>query len=99
MAETHLQHLCKTGQSGEWKFSVSEKGYVTRDLFVKVLQDLDLFLVAKNITRPVMLFIDGASPHISLQAAAFCKEKAIQPWLFKPNMTHLGKGSLIKYVN
>ena len=27
--------------------------------------------------------------YISLEALDFCKQKKIQPWLFKPNMTHL----------
>ena len=74
---------------GEWNFSVSEKGYITRSLYVEVLRDLDKYLTEKGIPRPVILFIDGANPHISLEAAAFCKEKLIQPWLFKPNMTHI----------
>ena len=89
VAQTHLKDLPKNGKSGEWKFSVSEKGYITRDLYVEVLRDLDRFLTDKEIPRPVILFIDGANPHISLQAAAFCKEKQIQPWLLKPNMTHI----------
>ena len=89
VAQTHLKDLPKDGKSGEWNFSVSEKGYITRDLYVEVLRDLDSFLSVKNIPRPVILFIDGANPHISLQAASFCKEKQIQPWLLKPNMTHL----------
>ena len=75
--------------SGQWKFSVSDKGYITRSLYVEVLADLDSYLTVHNIPRPVVLFIDGANPHISLEAAAFCKQKLIQPWLLKPNMTHI----------
>ena len=75
--------------SGEWTFSVSEKGYITRELYIEVLRDLDKYLIEKDIPRPVIIFNDGASPHISLEAAAFCKEKEIQPWLLKPNMTHI----------
>ena len=75
--------------SGEWQMSVSPKGFVTRDLHLEVLKDLDNYLEDKKITRPVWLFMDGASPHISLSALDFCKQKKIQPWLFKPNMTHL----------
>ena len=67
---------------------MSERGYINRDLFVEVCRDLDKFLLLKNISRPDVLFMDGASPHISLSAAAFCKER-VQPWLFKPNFTHL----------
>ena len=69
--------------------SVSPKGFVTRELHLEVLKDLDRYLKEKNISRPVWLFMDGASPHISLEALSFCKQNEIQPWLLKPNMTHL----------
>ena len=69
--------------------SVSPKGFATRELYLESLKDLDQFLVKSNIERPVIIFIDGASPHISIEAADFCMSKKIQPWLFRPNMTHL----------
>ena len=69
--------------------SVSPKGFVTRELHLEILKDLDNYLVERQIARPVWLFMDGASPHISLSALEFCKLKKIQPWLFKPNSTHL----------
>lgn len=75
--------------AGEWTFSVSEKGYITRELYVEVLKDFNKFLIERSIPKPVILVIDGANPHISLEAAAFCKEVGIQPWLLKPNMTHI----------
>ena len=58
-------------------------------MFVEILRDLDAFVSNRNIKRPIILFIDGASPHISLAMAKFCKESLIQPWLLKPNTTHL----------
>ena len=69
--------------------SVSPKGFVTRELHIEALIDLDKFLVNNSIERPVLLFMDGASPHISIKGLHFCKEKGIQPWLFRPNMTHI----------
>ena len=42
-----------------------------------------------NIPRPVIVFLDGASPHISLAMAEYCRSQNIQPWLLKPNSTHL----------
>ena len=41
-------------------------------MFVEILADLDKFLSSKNIKRPVILFIDGANPHISLAMAKYC---------------------------
>ena len=46
-----------------------------REIHMEILHDLDKFLVTKEINRPVILFLDGASPHISLDALKFCKEK------------------------
>ena len=80
-----ISHTC----AGEWQKSVSPKGFVTRDLHLDVLRDLDKYLLKRQIDRPVWLFMDGASPHISLDALEFCRRKNIQPFLFKPNMTHL----------
>ena len=74
---------------GEWSFSVSPKGYITQDLFLEVLKDFDKHLNMENIERPVVLIIDGASAHISLQSTEFCLTNKIQPILLKPNMTHL----------
>ena len=42
--------------------SVSSKGFVTRELHLEVLKDLDKHLADKQISRPVWLFMDGASP-------------------------------------
>ena len=89
IAQEKLKDLPQDGKSGKWTFSVSEKGFITRELFVVVLQDLDFYLTQKNIERPIILFVDGASPHISLEAAKFCKSRQIQPWLLRPNSTHL----------
>ena len=58
-------------------------------MFVQTLKDLDLYASSHNIKRPLILFMDGASLHISLSMAKFCRDTEIQSWLFKPNTTHL----------
>ena len=90
------EHSCYTPQgyaegrkSGEWKLCATEKGYVTSETFLDILQDLVMKLEVDNIPRPVVVFFDGASPHISLAMAEYCKSQEIQPWLLKPNSTHL----------
>ena len=88
MAALHLKNPPTNGKSGSWKFGVTANGYVTREAFMDILQDLDDYLVEQNVTRPVILFMDGQKGHISLEAAAFCKLKQIQPWLLRANMTH-----------
>jgi hypothetical protein len=81
-AQTHLKNLPKDGKSGDWQ------RFCNKRTPHEILHDLDKFLVTNEINRPVILFLDGASPHTSLDAMKFCKEKNIQPWLFQPNMTH-----------
>ena len=58
-------------------------------MFIEILKVFDVYLDSQTIKRPVIFFIDWASPHISLAMAEFCKERKIQPWLFKPNTTRL----------
>ena len=82
-------NLPEDGLSGKWTFSVAPKGYITRPLFVEVLQDINNYVEKNQIQKPVVLILDGASPHLSLEAAAYCKANQIQPWLLRPNMTHL----------
>ena len=89
VAATHLKDLPKTGGSGVWQLCVSPKGYVTAPLFIDILKDLVETIEKLGVPRPVILFLDGASPHISLAMAEYCKAHGIQPWLLKPNSTHL----------
>ena len=81
MTATHLQYLPEDGLSGKGNFSVSPKGYIVRSLFVDVLKDLNSYVEKEKIRKPVVLIMDGASPHLSLEAAAYCKENQIQPWI------------------
>ena len=47
--DKQLEKIPKTGVTGEWKHSVSDHGYVTRDIFLEILQDLDHHLTTANI--------------------------------------------------
>ena len=74
---------------GKWGLSVSPKGFINQDLYLTVLTDLNSVVTQKKIKKPVLLFIDVASPHLSLKAAKYCIDNEIQPWLLRPNSTHL----------
>ena len=50
-------------------FCVTQKGYITAESFLDVLTDLEETLARMAIPRPVILFLDGAAPHISLAMA------------------------------
>jgi hypothetical protein len=63
---------------GKWSLSVSPKGFINHYLYLTVLEDLNAFVTEKKIQKPVLLLIDGASPHISLKAAKYCTQNQLQ---------------------
>ena len=89
VADNHLAGLPKDGKSGTWGFSTTPNGFITGETLPLILQDLVAYVEEHQIPRPIILFMDGAAPHISLAMAEFCKANQIQPWLFKPNCTHI----------
>ena len=66
MAKSHLRDMEKGGVSGEWRFSISDKGNQTRKTQMDGLKDLDDFLTKHDIPRPVILTYDGHLSHYSL---------------------------------
>ena len=50
-----LAKIPTTGITGEWKHSVSQNGYVNREIFLEILQDLDQSLTERNIKGCVYL--------------------------------------------
>ena len=89
VAAKHLALLPVNVISGAWGLTSTANSFITAETFILVLQDLVQFVEEKQIMRPIIVFIDGAAPHISLVMAEYCKLQGIQPWLLKQNMTHL----------
>ena len=84
-----IANMPKDGLSKEWGFSVSENGWVKHDQMLEIIQDLSHFMEENNILKPTVLFLDGASCHISLKISETCDKAGIQPILLLPNSTHL----------
>lgn len=59
------------------------------ELFVEFLKHLDAFLVTNAIPKPIILYVDGHSTHISLEAAIFCKEHGVVLYCLLPYGTHV----------
>ena len=59
-----ISDMPKDGISGQWKFSVSENGWVKHEQMLEIIQDLAQFIDENNIPKPVILFLDGASCHV-----------------------------------
>ena len=59
MAATKLKNLPSNGLTGSWKFSVSDRGFMTAETYLEVLADVDDYLSQNEISRPVVMVIDG----------------------------------------
>ena len=81
--------LPTNGRTGMWRYSYTSNGWVNQEIYIDILMDLVRFIKNQEIPIPVILFIDGASCHLSIDMAEFCKLNGIQPILLRPNTTHL----------
>ena len=88
VSSNYMKYFPPGVKFGQSTISYSESGFVNMDIFMKILQDIHEYCV-KNVPLPVLLFIDGASCHISLEATTLAKELGIRLWLLYPNATHL----------
>ena len=99
MAKEKLKDLPKDGQSGEWVFSYTENGWVKQKTYLDIIMDIVKFIEKHSIPLPVLLFIDGASCHLSIAMARLCLEHSIQPVLLRPNTTHLTQALDLTYFS
>jgi hypothetical protein len=58
-------------------------------LFLSFLKELNCFVTSKSITKPVLLFVDGHSTHMSLDAAQYCFDNQIILYCLLPNAMHI----------
>ena len=79
----HIKDLPQTGITGRWRCSVAPKGYVNRDVYLEVLDDLVEHLREKNVPKPVILFVDGYGGHLSPDISDFATENGIILRLFR----------------
>ena len=56
---------------------------------MEIIEDLVKYVKEQKIQLPVILIIDGATCHISLDISRLCIENQIQPILLRANTMHL----------
>jgi hypothetical protein len=88
LATTKLS-LPVDGRSGVWTFSYTHNGWVDQDIMLIFIKDLGSYMAKQAVPKPAILFMDGATCHMSLEIAELCEEQGIQPILLRPNTTHL----------
>ncbi|XP_055708637.1 uncharacterized protein LOC129804902 [Phlebotomus papatasi] len=73
-----------------WGIGKTESGWMTGAAFFEYIANVFLeFLVQQNIQRPVIVFIDGHSSHLTLHLSKFCRENGIVLVALYPNSTHI----------
>ena len=65
--------LPTNGRTGMWRYSYTSNGWVNQEIFIDILMDLVRYIKNQDILLPVVLFIDRASCHLSIDMAEFCK--------------------------
>ena len=72
------------------EFGHSHSGWMDQTLFLQWLSNVfEPTMTTLRIRRPVLLFIDGARVHLSLEISEFCDENNIILYVLYPNATHL----------
>ena len=84
VAAVHLATLPQDGKSGAWSLHSTEKGFITSEKFVVLLQELVKHLEERQIERPVILFMDGASPLSASPWQSIVKPTAYSPGYSSP---------------
>ena len=68
----------------------SESGWMTSDNFYEFIANGFAPWINQNqITKPVILFVDGHSTHLTLQVSTLCEDNDIILYCLPPNTTHI----------
>ena len=82
------QHFHDTFNEG--LFGNSESGWMDTKLFADWLENgFNDCIVRRRVTKPVILFIDGAKVHLSIEASEYCSRNNIILYTLYPNATHI----------
>lgn len=73
-----------------WAMGNSDNGWMTAELFYEYVANIFIkYLDENNIQRPVILFLDGHSSHMTLPLSELCSQNQIELVAFYPNATHV----------
>lgn len=74
----------------EWCLGRSDTGWMRGDVFFEyVTNDFNNWIVRNNITKPVLLLVDGHKSHMSLMLSTMCEDLQIILYALPPNTTHI----------
>ncbi|XP_063219543.1 uncharacterized protein LOC134529419 isoform X1 [Bacillus rossius redtenbacheri] len=74
----------------EWGIGKTENGWMTGESFFEYITNVFLpFLIKSDISRPVIVFLDGHRSHLTIHLSKFCRENQIILVALYPNSTHI----------
>ena len=65
--------LPTNGRTGMWRYYYTSNRWVNKEIYIDILMDQVRYIKNKDIPLPVVLFRNGASCHLSIYMAEFCK--------------------------
>ncbi|XP_008178159.1 uncharacterized protein LOC103307706 [Acyrthosiphon pisum] len=73
-----------------WGLGKFENSWMTSETFYEYIAIIFVpHLIDSNIPRPVVVFLDGHSSHLSLRLSKFCRENGLILITLYPNSTHI----------
>ncbi|KAJ8931939.1 hypothetical protein NQ314_015101 [Rhamnusium bicolor] len=73
-----------------WGLGRSDSGWMNSEVFFEYVSNHFIhFLKSENITRPVILFVDGHRSHLTQEVSKLCDENGVILISLFPNTTHI----------
>lgn len=75
-----------------WGIGRSKSGWMCADTFFEYVANVfNPWIIESGIEKPVILFLDGHSSHLSLELSTFCEKEQIMLISLYPNTTHVSQ--------
>lgn len=76
--------------NADWGIGRSDNGWMTAETFFQYIANVfHPYLIEKNVTLPVLLFVDGHKSHLTYELSVLCKELQIEVVALYPNATRI----------
>lgn len=73
-----------------WSVGTTEKGWMTAESFYEYITNVfHPWLISERIQKPIILYLDGHSSHLTMPLSDFCSKNGIELVALYPNATHI----------
>lgn len=70
-------------------YATTKNGWMDTETFVAYLEKIVEYAKSLSVDFPIIIFVDGHSTHMSLQAAEYCHKNDVILYCLVPNATHI----------